>query len=32
MGLTTGAVTRVIDRLEQAGYVRRVPDPPTAGG
>ena len=26
MGLTTGAVTRVIDRLEQAGYVRRVPD------
>ena len=26
-GLTTGAVTRVIDRLEQAGYVRRVPDP-----
>ena len=27
MGLTTGAVTRVIERLEQAGYVRRVPDP-----
>jgi DNA-binding MarR family transcriptional regulator len=27
MGLTTGAVTRVIDRLEQAGYVRRQPDP-----
>lgn len=27
MGLTTGAVTRVIDRLEQAGYVRRAPDP-----
>jgi DNA-binding MarR family transcriptional regulator len=27
MGLSTGAVTRVIDRLEQAGYVRRVPDP-----
>ena len=26
-GLTTGAVTRVIDRLEQAGYVRRAPDP-----
>jgi DNA-binding MarR family transcriptional regulator len=26
-GLTTGAVTRVIDRLEQAGYARRVPDP-----
>jgi DNA-binding MarR family transcriptional regulator len=27
MGLTTGAVTRVIDRLEQAGYVRRFTDP-----
>jgi DNA-binding MarR family transcriptional regulator len=27
MGLTTGAVTRVIDRLEQAGYVRRTEDP-----
>ncbi len=27
MGLTTGAVTRVIDRLEQAGYVRRIADP-----
>lgn len=27
MGLSTGAVTRVIDRLEQSGYVRRVPDP-----
>ncbi len=27
MGLTTGAVTRVIDRLEQAGYVRRQTDP-----
>jgi DNA-binding MarR family transcriptional regulator len=27
MGLTTGAVTRVIDRLEQGGYVRRIPDP-----
>ena len=27
MGLTTGAVTRVIDRLEQAGYVRRTSDP-----
>ena len=26
-GLTSGAVTRVIDRLEQAGYVRRIPDP-----
>jgi DNA-binding MarR family transcriptional regulator len=25
-GLTTGAVTAVIDRLEGAGYVRRVPD------
>ncbi len=27
MGMTTGAVTRVIDRLEQAGYVRRTTDP-----
>ncbi|MFI8850522.1 MarR family transcriptional regulator [Streptomyces sp. 891-h] len=26
-GLTTGATTRLIDRLESAGYVRRVPDP-----
>ena len=26
-GLTSGAVTRVIDRLEQGGYVRRVADP-----
>lgn len=26
-GLTSGAVTRVIDRLEQSGYVRRVTDP-----
>jgi len=26
-GLTTGAVTGVIDRLEQAGYVRRANDP-----
>jgi DNA-binding MarR family transcriptional regulator len=26
-GLTTGAVTRMADRLEQAGYVRREPDP-----
>lgn len=26
-GLTTGATTRLIDRLEKAGYVRRVPDP-----
>jgi DNA-binding MarR family transcriptional regulator len=26
-GLTTGAVTGVIDRLERAGYARRTPDP-----
>ena len=26
-GLTTGAITGVIDRLAQAGLVRRVPDP-----
>jgi DNA-binding MarR family transcriptional regulator len=26
-GLTTGAVTGVIDRLERAGYARRIPDP-----
>ncbi|MFE6664381.1 MarR family winged helix-turn-helix transcriptional regulator [Streptomyces sp. NPDC057697] len=26
-GLTTGPTTRLIDRLERAGYVRRVPDP-----
>jgi len=26
-GLTTGAITAVIDRLERAGYARRVPDP-----
>jgi hypothetical protein len=26
-GLTTGAVTGMIDRLERAGYVTRVPDP-----
>jgi DNA-binding MarR family transcriptional regulator len=26
-GLTTGAVTRMIDRLGKAGYVRRAPDP-----
>lgn len=26
-GLTTGAVTGVLDRLERAGLVRRVPDP-----
>src|SRR5262249_57059171 len=25
-GLTTGAVTRMVDRLERAGYVRREPD------
>lgn len=27
LGLTTGAVTRVIDRLHRAGFVRRLPDP-----
>lgn len=27
LGLTTGAVSRVIDRLARRGYVRRVPDP-----
>lgn len=27
VGLTTGAVTGMVDRLEQAGYVRRVRDP-----
>jgi DNA-binding MarR family transcriptional regulator len=26
-GLTSGAVTGVLDRLERAGYARRVPDP-----
>jgi len=26
-GLTTGGVTGIIDRLEEAGYVRRVNDP-----
>jgi DNA-binding MarR family transcriptional regulator len=26
-GLTTGAITGVVNRLEQAGYVRRRPDP-----
>jgi DNA-binding MarR family transcriptional regulator len=26
-GLTTGAVTGVIDRLERAGFARRAPDP-----
>ena len=27
MGLSTGAITRVLDRLEQAGYIRRTADP-----
>jgi DNA-binding Lrp family transcriptional regulator len=27
VGLTTGAATRLIDRLERAGHVRRVADP-----
>jgi DNA-binding MarR family transcriptional regulator len=26
-GLTTGAVTGIVDRLERAGYARRVPEP-----
>ena len=26
-GLTTGAVTRLVDRLARAGYVERAPDP-----
>jgi DNA-binding MarR family transcriptional regulator len=26
-GLTSGAVTGVIDRLERAGFARRIPDP-----
>jgi DNA-binding MarR family transcriptional regulator len=26
-GLTSGAVTGVVDRLERVGYARRVPDP-----
>jgi DNA-binding MarR family transcriptional regulator len=26
-GLSTGAVTGVIDRLERAGFARRIPDP-----
>jgi DNA-binding MarR family transcriptional regulator len=26
-GLTTGATTRLVDRLQRAGYVRRVADP-----
>jgi len=25
-GLTTGAITRLVDRLERGGWVRRVPD------
>jgi DNA-binding MarR family transcriptional regulator len=27
LGLTTGAVTKVLDRLEQSGFVARSPDP-----
>lgn len=27
MGMTTSAVTRLVDRLERDGYVRREPDP-----
>jgi DNA-binding MarR family transcriptional regulator len=27
LGLTTGGMTTVVDRLEHAGYVRRRPDP-----
>jgi len=27
MGMTTGAVTRMVDRLERDGFVRRDPDP-----
>lgn len=26
-GLTTGAITTVLDRLEKRGFARRVPDP-----
>ena len=26
-GLTSGAITGLVDRLERAGYVRRAPDP-----
>jgi DNA-binding MarR family transcriptional regulator len=26
-GLTTGAITGVVDRLEKAGFVQRLPDP-----
>lgn len=29
---TTGAVTRMVDRLERAGYVRRAVDPATGAG
>ncbi|MEU6586098.1 MarR family transcriptional regulator [Nocardia sp. NPDC046763] len=27
LGLTSGAVTRMVDKLERTGYVRREPDP-----
>lgn len=27
LGLTTGGTTTVLDRLERAGYIRRLPDP-----
>jgi DNA-binding MarR family transcriptional regulator len=27
LGLTSGSATRLVDRLEQAGFVTRVPDP-----
>jgi DNA-binding MarR family transcriptional regulator len=27
LGLSTGAVTRMVDRLHRAGFVRRLPDP-----
>lgn len=27
LGLTTGAATKLLDRLERAGFVRRLPDP-----
>src|SRR5216117_2060237 len=27
LGLTTGSVTAMLDRLERQGYVRRAPDP-----
>jgi DNA-binding MarR family transcriptional regulator len=26
-GVTTGSATRMVDRLEQAGFVKRIPDP-----